>query len=127
MERIVEILNEAALHLDTMLGYPEKCYQNYLMARFRQEDKHNFEVNQEVKISYNANGIRFGYGRIDLVVKTEIMHVLIELKANVQTHEKSLNQLRRYLAHYKNNKVEKIVGILVMYNTEVPVEITVLD
>ena len=121
METIISILTEAADEIDTELGYPEKCYQQYLLVRLRQEC---FNAQKEVHVYYHANEIMFGNGRIDLLVTTPELTVIIELKANVFTHEKSLNQLKRYLVHYKK-KTPKLVGILAMYNTDSPLEITI--
>jgi len=102
--------------IDTSLHYTEACYQDLLRQRFERNALH---VRTEVMVPYvTEDGITFGFGRIDMLVETETEHIIIELKANVyggKTRQRAVNQLKRYLTHYKSNK--KKLGLLVMYNT----------
>ena len=122
MEKVMGILYETSRALDTGLDYSEHCYQTFIMTRLQQE---NLTVNKEVTCNFRFKKIRFGYGRIDLLVTTQDEVIIIELKANNQNKPKALNQLKKYLTHYKSRK--KVRGILAMYNCGVPIEITKLS
>ena len=122
MEKVIAILYEASRALDTTLGYSEHCYQTFIMTRMQQE---KLTVNKEVTCNFMFKKIRFGYGRIDLLVTTETEVIVIELKANYQNKAKALNQLKKYLTHYKSRK--KVRGVLAMYNCGARIEITKLS
>ena len=122
LEKVIAILYETSRALNTRLDYSEHCYQTFIMTRLQQE---KFAVNKEVTCHFRYKNIRFGYGRIDLLVTTEDEVIVIELKANVQNKLKALNQLKKYLTHYKTCK--KVRGVLAMYNCGGPLEITKLS
>jgi Holliday junction resolvase-like predicted endonuclease len=79
-------------------------------------EKAGYFVRTEVICPYTTDcGITFGYGRIDLLVETSKTVFLIELKANVAANATAECQLRRYMKHYKTEKVKQ--GFLWRYNS----------
>ena len=104
-------LYEASRALDTEFDYSEHCYQTFILRRLQQQ---NITVNKEVTCKFQYKKIQYGHGRIDLLVHTGDEVILIELKANVQNKPRAVNQLKKYLTHYKTEC--KMRGILAMYN-----------
>ena len=86
----------------------------------------NIYVNREVICNFVVNKIRFGWGKIDLLVRTPDEIIIIELKANILKKNKAVNQLKKYLTHFKSSK-KKVRGILAMYNCGCPILITKLS
>ena len=111
----MSILHKVSRVLDTTLAYPEICYQTLIMKMFELE---GLSVRKEVVCNYFVNKIRFGHGRIDLLVTTKDKIFIIELKANTRKKSQAIFQLKRYLTHYKSFKT--VHGILAMYNTNKP-------
>ena len=124
MDQVIEILKEASRALNTTFDYSEHCYQTFIMARLQQQ---NIAVEREVHCYFCYKKIRYGHGRIDLLVTTDDVVIVIELKANVQNKQKAINQLKKYLTHH-HKTCKKMRGILAMYNNcGVPLEITKVD
>ena len=113
MEVILKVLKSIPQLIDTKLQYQERCYQLLAAQLLEREGVH---VSTENICEYKVAGMYLGYGRIDIVAKTEDELVIIELKANVsfQHKDKSLAQTKRYLKHYKTRR--QLSGVLVMYN-----------
>ena len=107
---ITDILH--SLPIDTSLHYTEQCYNNLIRKILANK---GYRVNTEVHCCYRTpGGISFGFGKIDVLVETETDLVIIELKANVKSIDRSKSQLKRYMLHYKSNKQKH--GILALYN-----------
>ncbi len=113
MEVILKVLKSIPQLVDTTLQYQERCYQILAAKLLEREGLH---VSTENICEYKVNCIYMGYGRIDIVAKTNDELVIIELKANVsfQHRDKALAQTKRYLKHFKTRR--KLSGVLVMYN-----------
>lgn len=123
MDKVIATLCEASRALNTAFDYSEHCYQTFIMTRLKQQ---NITVEREVNCFFRYKNICYGHGRIDLLVTTDDVVIVIELKANVQNKRKAINQLKKYLTHHKTSK--KLRGILAMYNNcGVPLQITKLD
>jgi GxxExxY protein len=118
MDQTLAVLRRVSRLVDTSLAYPEICYQTLIM---RLLERHGLTVQKEVTCNYYVEKIRFGYGRIDLLVTTNDQIIIIELKANTNKKTQALNQLKRYMKHYKSYK--QVQGILAMYNANTPCNI----
>ena len=112
MDKVISILYEASNVINTSLDYSEFCYQTYIMTRMQQE---NIYVNREVICNFVVNKIRFGWGKIDILVRGEHEIVIIELKANVKGLYRAEKQVQRYMKHFDSNLPK--VGLVFMFNS----------
>jgi len=113
MDLIESILTKRVpVLIDTSLLYTERCYQVLIEKLLTRE---GFNVASEIYVAYETDGILFGQGRIDLLVTLNDIVVIIELKANTQGIQSSIQQVKRYMKHYKSNR-KKVIGMLAMYN-----------
>jgi hypothetical protein len=110
LECVTEVLHN--LPIDVSLHYTEQCYNNLIRKILHNK---GYQVNTEVHCCYRTpGGISFGFGKIDVLVETETEVLIIELKANVKTINRSQCQLKRYMLHFKTNKQK--YGLLALYN-----------
>ena len=90
----------------------EFCYQSLIKQLLQKEDIY-CEI--ESPIYFRTQGINFGWGKADILVRGKSEIIIIELKANVRSHIKAEKQLQRYMVHFETTLPK--VGLLFMFNS----------
>lgn len=109
-------ITKTHVELPCSYKYKESHYQKAL-EHYIHKFIPGVTISKEVTISFKtSDGFVFAYGRMDLVVETETEYIILELKANINIHNK-LNdvkaQLSRYMIHAETTK--KVTGLIVSF------------
>lgn len=93
--------------------YLENHYQNVLIHKLI---NCNFVVSREVVVAYKLpNNFVFGHGRIDVLLETEKVIYILELKIQAKLAT-AVGQLKRYMIHIPNPNRKIIKGAVVSFN-----------
>ena len=112
VQKVISICESVPQYIDPSLGYSEFCYQSLIKQLLQKEDIY-CEI--ESPIYFRTQGINFGWGKADILVRGKSEIIIIELKANVRSHIKAEKQLQRYMVHFETTL--PTVGLLFMFNS----------
>ena len=120
--KIKKCCDQVDFELDRYLHYTENNYQNALLHTLATEFPSNYILGREVPLTYKmSDGHIFGTGRIDILLETPELVVILELKANVDCKylKKFSSQTLRYVKHYPTHKKKK--GMCIIFGSGSPI------
>ena len=113
VKKVITLCESVPTYLNTTLCYSEFCYQQLIKQLLQQS---NIYCETEAPVYFKTKcGINFGWGKIDILVRSKDEVIIIELKANVKGIVKAEKQLQRYMEHFESDK--PITGIAFLYNS----------
>ena len=112
---ITNAFNSTIEELDPFLNYQETVYQETMLYFLRKSFEESQLTSEEVIPYKLSSGYVVGFGRADIVVRTNDHVFILELKRGKTNVFTASQQIKRYLKHFTCDGKQKI-GLLLVFN-----------